>query len=154
MLLAKVNMQVTKEFTFDAAHFLPFLPESQASAGRRTYRAGRSISRSGRPYRPAGKRGKCERIHGHTFKLQVTVKGKVGKDGLVFDFCLLKEIVEKRVLEKLDHRNLNDLFKIPSTENIAIWIWKKLKKAPDLQGVKLEEIKLWETPVSSVSYRG
>ena len=112
-------MLVCKEFTFDAAHHLTEY------------------------------KGKCENIHGHTYKLQVCINEQVKEDGLAFDFVKLKKIVNENVVDILDHSDLNDMFGQPSAENIVIWIWDKLK---DL--LSLDEIKLWESPGSFVVYRG
>lgn len=114
---------VTKEFTFDSAHFLTEY------------------------------HGKCERLHGHTYRLQVTVEGTLNAEGMILDFIVLKNVVKEKVLNKLDHTNLNDLFKQPSTENIILWIWNEIKD--DLKGpnYKLYELKLWETPTSFATYR-
>lgn len=117
-------MLVSREFTFDAAHFL------------------------------TAYHGKCERMHGHTYKLRVTFKGNVQKNGLVVDFVLIKKIVQKQILEKLDHALLNDIIKNPSTERIIIWIWKALNKADFHKSARLHELKLWETPNAFVTYRG
>lgn len=111
-------MLITKEFEFDAAHNL------------------------------VNYQGRCENLHGHRWRLQVTVKAPVGKDGIAFDFVRLKEIVEEKVIKKLDHSYLNDLLSQPSTENIASWIWRRLESLP------LYEVKVWESPTSSVTYRG
>lgn len=114
-------MLITKEFTFDSAHFLP------------------------------NYNGKCERLHGHTYKTHVTIKAPVNKEtGLAFDFVELKKIVKEHVIEKLDHYLLNDIIPISSAENIAIWIWDELAK----QDLPLYEIKVWETPTSFCTYRG
>lgn len=101
-------------------------------------------------------KGACERPHGHTYRLAVTVEGAICENGLVLDFVELKKIVEKKILEKVDHRDLNDLFKNPSAENIAVWAWKQLKNVgkDTWTGVKLVEIKLWEGDNTSVSYDG
>jgi len=112
------KMQVTKEFEFDAAHQL------------------------------VNYDGKCENLHGHRWKVQVTVQAPLKKNGIAFDFTKLKEIVEERVIKKLDHAYLNDFFAQPSTENIAIWVWNNLKELP------LYEVKVWESPTSWVTYRG
>ncbi|MBU0705667.1 6-carboxytetrahydropterin synthase QueD [Patescibacteria group bacterium] len=118
-------MLVTKEFTFDSAHFLP------------------------------NYHGKCENMHGHTYRLQVTVDGPVNSEGLVIDFALLKKIVTEKVLSKLDHHIINDTIKIASAENTAIWIWNRLVDLPEFsKKVHLHEIKLWETPNSFVTYHG
>src|SRR3990167_6664823 len=70
--------------------------------------------------------GKCERMHGHTYVLEITVEGPVLKNGMVVDFALFKNVVKKQVLDAVDHRNLNDIFKNPTAENIALFIWRKL----------------------------
>lgn len=116
-------MLITKEFLFDAAHKL------------------------------TDYHGKCENLHGHTYKLHVTVEGKIKKNGLVVDFLEIKKIVNDKVLDKLDHSYLNDFFKNPSAENIAMWIWKQLMDMKKFD-VKLYEIALWENPTSFVTYRG
>ena len=105
--------------------------------------------------------GKCanDNWHGHNYELLVTVKGDPDPDtGFVFDVKQLSEIIRDRVIEKVDHRNLNmdvDFMhgKMCSTENLAIGIWNEL--APHLpQGVKLHCIRLYETPRIYVEYFG
>lgn len=113
------NMLITKEFTFDSAHKLDW------------------------------HHGKCKNLHGHTYKLQVTVKGNLNKNGVVIDFGDLKEIANKKVIEVLDHKYLNELIQNPTAENIVIWIWNRLKRE-----LSLHEVKLWETPTSFVTYTG
>lgn len=100
--------------------------------------------------------GECERPHGHTYRLAVTVEGPVAKNGLVVDFAVLKKVVERKVISKVDHRDLNELFKNPSAENIAIWAWKTLKNiGKDTKTIiKLVEITLWEGDNTSVTYAG
>ena len=90
-------------------------------------------------------------IYGHTYKLTVTVDGDVKDDGMVIDFVELKRIVKERALDKLDHTSLNDLMENPTAELVAKWIWDQLGEIP---GVKLYEVKLWESANSSVTYRG
>jgi 6-pyruvoyltetrahydropterin/6-carboxytetrahydropterin synthase len=102
-------MKVAREFYFDAAHYLPDY------------------------------KGKCERMHGHTYKLEVVVDGKQGKGGMVLDFNELKKVVNERVIEKLDHADLNEMFPTPTAENIAAWIFSELKAE-----LKLSSVKLWE----------
>jgi 6-pyruvoyltetrahydropterin/6-carboxytetrahydropterin synthase len=114
-------MFVTKKFTFSAAHFLTKY------------------------------KGKCENLHGHTYKLTVTVEGDMKDDGMVIDFVELKKIVNERVIDKLDHSSLNDLFENPTAELIAKWVWEQLG---DIPGARLYEVKLWESSTSSVTYRG
>lgn len=146
-------MLVTKIFTFDAAHKL------------------------------TSYYGKCERLHGHTYKLEITVDGPVHDNGMVVDFVLLKRIVKRHVLDKLDHQYLNEVVKNPSVENLVMWIWGEMVGLEELlmeeianpnlgedlkiyledtkgikretsDGVKLTEIKLWESATSFVTYRG
>lgn len=93
--------------------------------------------------------GKCENLHGHNYKLEVTVIGELQDDDLVFDFVELKDVVKQKVISELDHTHLNERFDNPSAEVIAIWVWDQLKD--DLQ---LAEIKLWETSTCWVSYTG
>lgn len=92
-----------------------------------------------------------EPLHGHSYKLQVTVKGNPNKDGIVIDFHELKRIVIEKAINKLDHSHLNDTIKQPTAENIAIWIWDKLN---DDKRFNLYKVKLWETENSFVTYNG
>jgi 6-pyruvoyltetrahydropterin/6-carboxytetrahydropterin synthase len=92
--------------------------------------------------------GKCERLHGHSYKLAVTVDAPVRPDGIAFDFTDLKRIVAERVVDALDHRYLNDYVPKSTAEHVVVWIWERLKDLP------LDEITLWETASSSVTYRG
>lgn len=111
-------MFLSRDFKFDAAHYLPKY------------------------------HGKCERLHGHTYKFRVTIEGQPNKEGMILDFAEVKKIVKKQVLDKLDHSNLNDLMKNPSAENIALWIWQQLQKK-----LKLFEVQVWESEGSSVTVR-
>ncbi|MDP3970079.1 MAG: 6-carboxytetrahydropterin synthase QueD [bacterium] len=92
-------------------------------------------------------RGKCENLHGHNYRLAITITGKLDKDDLVMDFGELKNIVKEHVIDKLDHTNLNDEFENPSCELVAKWIFDKLKK-----DLNITQVQLWETPNSSVIY--
>ena len=114
-------MFVSKDFTFDSAHFLTKY------------------------------HGKCENLHGHTYKLRVTVEGPVQEDGMGMDFKDLKTLAKEKVIERYDHQNLNDFFENPSAELVAMKIWEDL--AGELP-VRLYEVVLWETAESVVTYRG
>lgn len=82
-----------------------------------------------------------EEIHGHTFRLEVTVEGSIER-GYVMDFLELRALVEE-ILARLDHRNLNALFENPTTENIALWLAERIsKKLP--ANVALKRLVLWE----------
>lgn len=101
-------------------------------------------------------KGVCERLHGHTYRVAVTVEGPVQKNGLVVDFTLLKKVVEEKVLKKLDHRDLNEIMPNPSAENIALWIWDKLKNINRLlrAPVELDSVRVWEGDNTYVEYEG
>ncbi|MBD3330316.1 6-carboxytetrahydropterin synthase QueD [Candidatus Peregrinibacteria bacterium] len=94
-------------------------------------------------------KGKCEHMHGHNYKLHITVKGEIANDGLVMDFADIKKIVKNKVIEKLDHKHLNDILKNPTAEHISIWIWDALK-----DHMPLHKIKLYETDNCYVEYEG
>ena len=102
-------------------------------------------------------KGKCEALHGHNWKVEVLVlSDKLNFSGMVMDFSDLKKITSN-VLEELDHHHLNELdyFKThnPSSEEIAKYIFDKLKEEIEARGCKLEEIKVWETETSSAVYQ-
>jgi 6-pyruvoyltetrahydropterin/6-carboxytetrahydropterin synthase len=97
--------------------------------------------------------------HGHNFELFVTVKGIPNPDtGFIIDVKLLSKIIQEKVIQKLDHKNLNldvDFMvgKICSTENLVTGIWQQL--APFIpEGVQLHSLKLYETPRIYVEYFG
>ena len=104
--------------------------------------------------------GKCsnENYHGHNYELIVKIYGEIDQNtGMVIDLSYLKKIIEKEIEEELDHKNLNldiPYFKniIPTTENLAIYIWKKLNKAIELN-CKITVV-LYETPRNFVEYTG
>lgn len=78
------------------------------------------------------------------------IEGEMQKNGLVMDFCKIKEIVNKKVIDKWDHNIINDTLEHASVENMCVWAWKQLKK--DLPG--LCEIRIWETANSFAIYNG
>ncbi len=90
-------------------------------------------------HRICGHKGPCERTHGHTYRLEVTIEGEVGEDGMVMDFTRVKEIVEAEVVSKLDHEDLNAVMENPTAENIIEWSWERLKKRLPLQSIRLWE---------------
>lgn len=104
--------------------------------------------------------GKCSNPngHGHNYTLEVTVKGQVNaQSGFVVDLKQLKEIMNREVLDALDHRFLNKELPefrstIPTTENLAINIWNRLE--PKLNLAKLHRIRLYETPDLFVDFYG
>jgi 6-pyruvoyltetrahydropterin/6-carboxytetrahydropterin synthase len=106
---------IRKQFAFEAAHVLPY------------------------------HQGKCSRLHGHSYRLDVSVAGPLVSEGpasgMVIDFDEVARIVRATVIDKLDHSHLNDTIENPTSENIVVWIWRRL--APQLSG--LTELTLWET---------
>lgn len=83
--------------------------------------------------------GKCENLHGHNYKLIVTIEGEVKEDGMVIDFKIIKDIVKQHVLETLDHKHLNDIIDNPSAENTSVFIWEILKDKLPLKSITLYE---------------
>jgi 6-pyruvoyltetrahydropterin/6-carboxytetrahydropterin synthase len=113
-----------------------------------------------------GYKGKCESLHGHNWKVEVLVSSdKLNSLAMVMDFSELKKITAE-VLETLDHKHLNELEYFstkggsassgkmvnPSSEEIARYIFLKLKKMVAKQRCKLEEVLVWETEGSSAAY--
>ncbi len=92
--------------------------------------------------------GRCEALHGHSWKLRVTVSAPVGEDGLAYDFVKLADEVNEKVISVLDHSYLNELFRPPSAEKVAEWVWERLTHLP------LAEIVIWETEDCMVTYDG
>ncbi|MCP4553446.1 MAG: 6-carboxytetrahydropterin synthase [Bacteroidetes bacterium] len=106
--------------------------------------------------------GKCSNPnwHGHNYILYVTVKGEVNADtGFLIDLKDLSEIINKYVIDKLDHKNINldvDFMKgkLASSENLAISIWSELDKALKDSNADLYMVKLYETENNIVEYYG
>ena len=99
-----------------------------------------------------------ENFHGHNYELTVKIYGELDKEtGMVFELKRMKDIIKKEVEDVLDHKNLNldiPYFKnvVPTTENLAIFIWKKLYDAFKIN-CKLTVI-LYETPRNFVEFSG
>jgi 6-pyruvoyltetrahydropterin/6-carboxytetrahydropterin synthase len=104
--------------------------------------------------------GKCANLngHGHNYTLEVTVKGEVEPTtGFVIDLKELKDILNREVVDAMDHRHLNKevpefATRIPTTENIAIAIWQRLEKG--LRVAKLHRVRLYEMPDLFVDFYG
>jgi len=104
-----------------------------------------------------GYKGKCENLHGHNWKVEVIVSSvKLNSCGMVMDFNELKKNTGA-VLDDFDHKHLNELeyFKEvnPSSENIACYIYNKLKEKFTGEDCRLEEVNVWETDTSCASYK-
>jgi len=127
-----MNISITKLFEFEAAHCLP------------------------------KHEGKCKNLHGHRYQLEVEVgREKLDElildgpsEGMVMDFGDLKRIVQNEVIEKLDHRDLNEVFesleidKQATAENLILWIVRILKESFAKRGIYLVRVRLWETSTS------
>ncbi len=117
-------MEIFKQFSVEAAHLLPGVPESH----------------------------KCRRLHGHSYKIEVHVKGDVDdKSGWVMDFAEVKRAFQP-LYDQLDHHYLNEIpgLENPTSENLAKWIWERLKSS--LPG--LSKVVIHETCTSGSSYEG
>ena len=97
--------------------------------------------------------------HGHNYELDVTVSGPIDPEtGYVMDLKLLKDLVDARVVQDVDHRNLNVEVEwmsgvVPTTENLVVAIWDRLVDAIPAS-VRLDRLVLWETPRNYVEYTG
>jgi 6-pyruvoyltetrahydropterin/6-carboxytetrahydropterin synthase len=117
-------MEIFKEFSIEAAHWLPNVPEGH----------------------------KCKRLHGHSFHIEIHVAGPLdARLGWVMDFADLKAAFQP-IEEAIDHRCLNDIpgLENPTSENLARWIWQRLK--PEL--ALLSQVVVRETCTSGCVYRG
>jgi 6-pyruvoyltetrahydropterin/6-carboxytetrahydropterin synthase len=102
--------------------------------------------------------GKCEELHGHNFKAEVTVAAsELSSEGIAIDFRLVKKWL-KDILDEMDHQHLNDLpffkGKNPSSENIARFIYKSLLPPAKTQNVKILRVKVWESENAAVTFIG
>lgn len=102
-------------------------------------------------------RGKCENIHGHTFKVEIRVRArKLDRIGLAIDFRELKEIAD-RVLAGYDHQLLNELPEFrkqnPSSENLARSIYRRMQGELRGTGATMSEVTVWESEDSAATYR-
>lgn len=119
-----MTIELRKAFQFEAAHLLPHLPPDH----------------------------KCRRLHGHSFQVEIAVQGECDtKLGWLMDYADLSRAF-KPLWEQLDHYYLNDVpgLENPTSENIALWIWDRLK--PELP--LLSEVLVAETCTARCLYRG
>jgi 6-pyruvoyltetrahydropterin/6-carboxytetrahydropterin synthase len=117
-------MEIFKIFNIEAAHRLPHVPPGH----------------------------KCERVHGHSFRVEIHVAGPVAaREGWVMDFADLTKAFQP-LFEQLDHRYLNDVpgLENPTSEHLAQWIWARLK--PGLPA--LSKVVVRETCTAGCEYRG
>ena len=117
-------MEIYKEFSIESAHRLPNLPDDH----------------------------KCSRLHGHSFHIRICVEGEVNPEsGWIIDFAEIKAAY-KPVFDQLDHYYLNDIegLENPTSENLAKWIWDRMK--PELP--LLSKVIIKETCTSGCVYTG
>src|SRR2546426_647999 len=120
-----MRVELTKEYAFEAAHRLPMVP----------------------PEHP------CSRMHGHSFRIEVTVVGTLDERmGWLVDFDRITSVVEPLLQRELDHRTLNDVpgLENPTSELLCVWLWRRLQ--PLLQG--LSAVTVHETCTARCTYRG
>jgi len=126
------KIRITKKFEFEAGHAL------------------------------YGYDGKCKNIHGHSYKLWVTVIGSPIEDashvknGMVIDFGDIKAIYKNYLEPHLDHRYLNETLPYMNTtaENMVYWIFQTMsQELPDERGLRLEYVRLYETPTAFAEFR-
>ena len=103
-----------------------------------------------------GYKGKCENMHGHNWKVQVSVMAEtLNEIDLAIDFHDLKKMANE-VVAPLDHAFLNDIFpfteKNPSSENMAKWIFDSLKKKITDERVRVSAVSVWESDTASATY--
>jgi 6-pyruvoyltetrahydropterin/6-carboxytetrahydropterin synthase len=118
-----MRSRLVRSFRFEAAHFLPKVP-----AGH-----------------------KCARTHGHSYEIEVAIEGEIDPElGWVIDFSIISEHMAP-VIQTLDHQLLNDVEGLPNptTELLAVWVWKRLTGLPGLV-----ELAISETPTTRCVYRG
>ena len=102
--------------------------------------------------------GKCENVHGHNYRCQVTLEGRqLDSIGLLVDFVELKRVVHS-VLDRMDHQWLNEFPPFdainPSAENMARYIYEEVHAGLQTkEGVNIASVKLWETDTCSATYR-
>jgi len=100
--------------------------------------------------------GDCENLHGHNWRVEVTVSAKeLDKAGLGIDFKLLKKKTNE-LLDKLDHKYLNDLEPFrevsPSSENICRYLFEQLSQNLNNENVHVEKVNVWESDNACASY--
>jgi 6-pyruvoyltetrahydropterin/6-carboxytetrahydropterin synthase len=113
-------VSVTCEYAFESAHWLPMVADDH----------------------------KCRRMHGHSYKVAVTVTGEVRPDGMVLDYHDINDVV-RPLISKLDHRTLNDIIDNPTCENICMFIWDCISTQ-----IPVSEILVRETDHAYCVYMG
>jgi 6-pyruvoyltetrahydropterin/6-carboxytetrahydropterin synthase len=152
--MAKLFAEITKEINFEAAHYLHH-PKWDRAKNIKIFKKCSGF-RADNP--------KASHFpHGHSYRLQVTVKGSIDpQTGFVMDFKVLKDILNREIMDHFDHRFINmevSPFKEnpllqTTVENLLKVMWERLSPVIRKQGVVLSRLDLWETSSSFATYRG
>lgn len=125
-------VEVSYEVDFEAAHWLPHVDDDH----------------------------KCKRLHGHSYRVVISVRGEVGLGGMVVDYAVIKSAAAPLV-EQLDHHTVNDVVPNSTSENLAVWFWNNLvdkltsssARTSD-GGFRLSSVTVHETARAYSTYRG
>ena len=108
-----------------------------------------------------GYRGKCENVHGHNYKVRLTLAGdRLDSIGLLYDFVEVKRLLQT-IIDRLDHRFMNDVEPFtelnPSAENLARYFYQEVRQGLSGQAteipVRVESVTVWETDTTTATYR-
>jgi 6-pyruvoyltetrahydropterin/6-carboxytetrahydropterin synthase len=119
-----MKVELSKDYSFEAAHRLPNVPPGH----------------------------KCHRMHGHSYRIEVSIAGEVERVGWLQDFADITAVVEPLLKRELDHRTLNDVpgLENPTAELPCLWLWNRLRQELPL----LSAITVHETCAARCTYRG
>ncbi|MFI3211374.1 MAG: 6-carboxytetrahydropterin synthase QueD [Peptostreptococcaceae bacterium] len=123
-------LSITKEFTFDSCHYLKMYE------------------------------GKCANLHGHTYKLQITITGdRLYSNGLLLDFGDLKTMVNEHIIDKVDHKNLSEVFDFNTTAELMVTYFSDIlddvlnkHNKENNDTLQVSRVRLWETPTSYATF--
>lgn len=124
-------IEITRPYTAECAHRLPHVPDDH----------------------------KCSRLHGHSYRFEVTVAGEPEDDGpergMVIDFCHIDAAFKRSVHDVIDHRYLNEIKGLsnPTAENLARWVFAQVNAALAVRHVRVVEVVVYEGPRGRASYR-
>ncbi len=135
-------LAITKRVQFSAAHYY-YLPELSAEENEKLF--GKCANRNG---------------HGHNYSAEISISGDVrAETGMIMNLRDLKQILEKQILEPLDHKFLNKEVpffseRLPTTENLCLFIYGAIKKEISNLGLTVEKVKVFESETLYAEYRG
>lgn len=123
-----MNLTITKRYTFEAHHKLPWHD------------------------------GKCANDHGHSYVLEVSVRGRIKPNngqpdsGMVMDFGRVSDVVKPLIEAALDHHSLNHILQNPTAERLVEWLIPSLRADLELDGTRLVRLRLYETATAWVEW--